>query len=455
VRFADVAGSEEAKRELEEVVDFLARPERYSAVGGKVPKGVLMVGAPETGKTLLARAVAGEAGVPFFRMSGADFVEMFVGVGAARVRDLFRQAREKAPCIIFIDELDAVGKSRGQSISTNDEREQTLNQLLVEMDGFDARSGVIVLAATNRPEALDPALMRPGRFDRQVVIDKPDLREREAILRKHAESVCLDESVDLSTVARSTPGLVGADLANIVNEAALLAVRSGREKVSQGDLEEAIEKAVAGLEKKNKLTNQEERRRVAVHEAGHALMSLLRRGVDPVHKVSIVPRGVGALGYTLQLPTEERYLLREEELLARVDVLLAGRVAEEILLGDVSTGASDDIGKATEIVRRMITDYGMSAEFRNVALPARKQSLFLNEGAGAVSREYSEETQNYIDREIARRMDERYEEALGSLREHKSLLARISEELLEREVLSRQDLERLLKEHRQDQDGAA
>ncbi|MFP4302220.1 MAG: ATP-dependent zinc metalloprotease FtsH [Spirochaetaceae bacterium] len=454
VRFSDVAGSEEAKRELEEVVDFLARPERYGAVGGKVPKGVLMVGAPGTGKTLLARAVAGEAGVPFFRMSGADFVEMFVGVGAARVRDLFRQAREKAPCIIFIDELDAIGKSRAHSVNSNDEREQTLNQLLVEMDGFDARSGVIVLAATNRPEALDPALMRPGRFDRQVVIDKPDLREREAILEKHAEGVSMDESVDLSTVARSTPGLVGADLANIVNEAALLAVRGGRSKVSQSDLEEAIEKAVAGLEKRNKLTNPEERRRVAVHEAGHALLSLLRPGVDPLHKVSIVPRGIGALGYTLQLPTEDRFLLREEELIARIDVLLAGRAAEEILLGDVSTGASDDINKATEIVRRMLTDYGMSEEFRNVALPSRKQSPFLGD-TGIAAREYSEATQNYIDREIARRMAERYEATRETLQEHRKSLERVSEELLEREVLHREELERLLGTGVLPTDGAA
>jgi cell division protease FtsH len=378
-------------------------------------------------------------------MSGADFVEMFVGVGAARVRDLFRQAREKAPCIIFIDELDAIGKSRGHGLSSNDEREQTLNQLLVEMDGFDARSGVIVLAATNRPEALDPALMRPGRFDRQVVIDKPDLREREAILRKHADTVALDKNVDLSVVASSTVGLVGADLANIVNEAALLAVRGGKNKITQEHLEEAIEKAVAGLEKRNKLTNPEERRRVAVHEAGHALMSLLRSGVDTVHKVSIVPRGVGALGYTLQLPTEDRFLLREEELTARVDVLLAGRAAEELVFGDISTGASDDITRATDIVRKMLTDHGMSDEFRNVALSARKYPLYLDATEGGHSREYSEETQNYIDREIARRMARRYAETTETLGTHLATLEEVAEALLEREVLHKDDLESILK----------
>ncbi|MFW5812404.1 MAG: ATP-dependent zinc metalloprotease FtsH, partial [Alkalispirochaetaceae bacterium] len=444
VRFSDVAGSEEAKQELIEVVDFLSEPQRYSVVGGKVPKGVLMVGPPGTGKTLLARAVAGEAGVPFFRMSGADFVEMFVGVGAARVRDLFRQAREKSPCIIFIDELDAIGKSRAGSMSTNDEREQTLNQLLVEMDGFDARSGVIVLAATNRPEALDPALLRPGRFDRQVVIDRPDLREREAILRKHAASVALDPSVDLETTARSTAGLVGADLANIVNEAALLAVRSGRQRVIQEDLEAAIEKAVAGLERRNKLTNPEERRRVAVHEAGHALVSLLRLEADPLHKVSIVPRGIGALGYTMQLPTEDRYLLTERELVARVDVLLAGRAAEELILGDISTGASDDIQRATDILRRMLEDYGMSPEFKNVALTRRRQPSFLPGEPSTPLREYSEATQEYADRWIARQMEDRYAETLATLRTHRSSLESIIAALLEHEVLQRRELEEIL-----------
>jgi cell division protease FtsH len=396
VRFEDVAGSEEAKLELQEVVEFLRQPEKYAAVGGRVPKGVLMVGAPGTGKTLLARAVAGEAGVPFFRMSGADFVEMFVGVGAARVRDLFRQAREKAPCIIFIDELDAIGKSRAQQISANDEREQTLNQLLVEMDGFDARSGVIVLAATNRPEVLDPALLRPGRFDRQVLIDKPDLREREA-----------------------------------------------------------IEKAVAGLKKKNRLMNPEERRRVAYHEAGHALVSYLTPGADPVQKVSIVPRGFGALGYTLQLPTEERYLLTEQDLLARVDVLLAGRAAEEVVFGSISTGASDDISKATDVVRRMFTEYGMSEEFKNVYLPARKGGQFLNQDFSLSQREFSEETQRYIDTETARLVAERYSGVLQVLRSRREALERIAGALLEREVVGREELGELTEAQATDANQAA
>jgi cell division protease FtsH len=443
-RFADVAGSDEAKAELEEVVGFLKTPERYAAIGGRVPKGVLMVGAPGTGKTLLARAVAGEAGVPFFRMSGADFVEMFVGVGAARVRDLFRQAREKAPCIIFIDELDAIGKSRVHSASSNDEREQTLNQLLVEMDGFDARSGVIVLAATNRPETLDPALMRAGRFDRQVLLNRPDAGEREAILRKHAENVKLDASVDLSAIARATPGLVGADLANVINEAALLAVRAGRTTVTQPDLEEAIEKAVAGLKKKNRLIDPAERRRVAFHEAGHAIASLLTPGADPVRKVSIVPRGLGALGYTLQLPTEERYLLTEQDLLGRIDVLLAGRAAEELVFGDISTGAADDLSKASDIVRRMITEYGMSVRFRHVYLPYRRSGDYLGGGVDLSSREYSEATQQYVDQETARMLADRYDRVTALLDRNRSLLTTLAEQLLERETLDRNDLERLL-----------
>ncbi|MFW6232388.1 MAG: ATP-dependent zinc metalloprotease FtsH, partial [Spirochaetota bacterium] len=422
VRFDDVAGADEAKAELTEVVDFLKHPDRYARIGGRVPKGVLMVGAPGTGKTLLARAIAGEAGVPFFRMSGADFVEMFVGVGAARVRDLFKQAREKAPCIIFIDEIDAIGKTRAQMASTNDEREQTLNQLLVEMDGFDARSGVIVLAATNRPEILDPALMRPGRFDRQVLLDKPDAREREAILRTHAQNVRMDDDVDLGTIARATPGLVGADLANIVNEAALLAVRAGRDAISQNDLEEAIEKTVAGLKKKNRLMNPSERRRVAYHESGHALVSHLTPGADPVQKVSIVPRGFGALGYTLQLPTEERYLLTEADLLGKVDVYLAGRAAEELVFGDVSTGAADDLTKASDIVRRMITEYGMSERFRNVYLPARDGARYLGEGHSQGPREYSEETQRYVDEESARIVATRYEAVKRLIDRHRDEL---------------------------------
>ncbi|NLJ45495.1 MAG: ATP-dependent zinc metalloprotease FtsH [Treponema sp.] len=434
-RFSDVAGVDEAKEELVEVVDFLKSPKKYTDIGGKIPKGVLLVGPPGTGKTLLARAVAGEAGVPFFRMSGAEFVEMFVGVGASRVRDLFRQAREKAPCIIFIDELDAIGKSRiSGPMGGNDEREQTLNQLLVEMDGFDATSGLIILAATNRPDVLDPALLRPGRFDRQVMVDRPDLIGRQAILAIHAKAVKLDEAVDLGEVARSTPGFVGADLANIVNEAALLAVRAGRKKVSQKDFEAAIEKVVTGLEKKSRVMNPEERKAIAYHEAGHALVAAFTEGSDPVQKVSIVPRGFGALGFTLQMPTEDRYVVTEGQLLGQIDVLMGGRAAEEIVFGRISTGAASDITKATDIARRMITDYGMSERFRNVALTKRGVGM-----GGAqepfLAREYSEETQRYVDDEVAKIIAERYALALKTLKERRDLLDTVSGELLEKETL--------------------
>jgi len=444
VRFSDVAGADEAKMELEEVVDFLKNPKRYTSIGGKIPKGVLLVGSPGTGKTLLAKAVAGEAGVPFFRMSGADFVEMFVGVGAARVRDLFRQAKEKAPCIIFIDELDAIGKSRANTIGSNDEREQTLNQLLVEMDGFDSRTGVIILAATNRPEILDPALLRPGRFDRQVLVDKPDLNGREAILRIHTKGVKLDESVDLKKVARATPGLVGADLANIVNEAALLAVRNGKDRVFQEDFDAAIEKVIAGLEKKNRLINPRERRIVAFHETGHALVAFFTPGADPVEKISIVPRGLGALGYTLQLPTEERFLMTRQELLGKIDVLLGGRAAEEIIFREVSTGAANDLVKATDIAKKMITEYGMSERFNNVYLPYRKSSLFMGEEQYAVAREYSEATQQYIDEETARIIKERYQIVLRTLTENRENLEKIAERLLEVETIQADEFKKMV-----------
>ncbi len=444
VRFSDVAGADESKAELAEVVDFLKHPERYTAIGGKIPKGVLLVGAPGTGKTLLARAVAGEAGVTFFRISGSEFVEMFVGVGAARVRDLFQQARAKAPCIIFIDELDAIGKSRGNNLSVNDEREQTLNQLLVEMDGFDSRKGVILLAATNRPEVLDVALLRPGRFDRQVVVDKPDLGGREAILRLHSRNVKLDESVSLRDVARRTAGFVGADLANLVNEAAIMAVRAGRQRVIQEDFDSAFEKLVAGLEKKNRLINPREREIVAYHETGHALVACFTPGADPVEKISIVPRGIGALGYTLQLPMEERFLMTEEELLGKIDVLLGGRAAEQIEFEQISTGAANDLDKAAEITRRMITDYGMSDKFRNVYLPSRKQSPFLGNGSSAAMREYSETTQQYIDEESARIIAGRYAGVLKILKEHKGLLRRVAQRLLEVEVLEKSEFEAML-----------
>jgi cell division protease FtsH len=440
--FGDVAGADEAKVELAEVVDFLKNPGKYTEIGGKIPKGVLLVGPPGTGKTLLARAVAGEAHVPFFRMSGADFVEMFVGVGAARVRDLFRQAQEKAPCIIFIDELDAIGKSRSPVAGGNDEREQTLNQLLVEMDGFDSRTGVIILAATNRPEVLDPALLRPGRFDRQVLVDRPDLAGREAILKIHAKGVSLDESVDLNAVARSTAGFAGADLANIVNEAALLAVRDNRKKVAQKDFEEAIEKVMAGLQKKNRLINPKEREIVAYHETGHALTAAHTPGADPVQKISIVPRGLSALGYTLQLPTEDRFLMTQDELLGKIDVLLGGRAAEYIIFGKISTGASNDIDRATDIVRRMLTEYGMGEKFGNMVLRSHKGPSFLGD-AGTASREYSEATQQYIDERTAAIIDERYKKVITLLQEKRPILEKIAKTLLEKEMVDAKEFAQL------------
>jgi len=446
VTFGDVAGADEAKAELVEVVDFLKEPEKYETIGGKIPKGVLLVGPPGTGKTLLAKAVAGEAQVPFFKISGADFVEMFVGVGAARVRDLFKQARQKAPCIIFIDELDAIGKSRSVAIGGNDEREQTLNQLLVEMDGFDSTTGVIILAATNRPEILDPALLRPGRFDRQVLVDRPDVNGREAILKIHAKNVKLDAAVDLKKVAQGTPGFSGADLANIVNEAALLAVRDQRTVVLQKDFDNAIEKIIAGLEKKNRLIHPREREIVACHETGHALIATFTEGADPVHKISIVPRGMGALGYTIQLPTEDRFLLTEDELLGKIDVLLGGRASEELMFGKISTGAANDISRATDIARRMITEYGMSSKFKNIALPFQKQALFLSGQTGASQREYSEATQQYIDEEITRIVNARYEKVKQFLKNKQVLLRKISVKLLEVEILDEAQFQALIAE---------
>jgi len=446
-RFADVAGVDEAKAELVEVVDFLKNPQKYTEIGGKSPKGVLLVGPPGTGKTLLARAVAGEANVPFFKMSGADFVEMFVGVGAARVRDLFKQAREKAPCIIFIDEIDALGKSRASGfIGGNDEREQTLNQLLVEMDGFDSTSGLIILAATNRPDVLDPALLRAGRFDRQVLVDKPDMKGREEILKIHTKNIKMDPSVDLSKIARSTPGFVGADLANVVNEAALLAVRAGRKKVKEEDFQAAIEKVIAGLEKKNRMINPKEKQIVAVHETGHAITAAFTPGADPVRKISIVPRGYGALGYTLQMPLEDRYLITEEELLGKIDVLLGGRAAEELVFQSISTGASNDIANATEIAKRMITDYGMSDKFKNVALTRRSSGLLSPQQASDpfATKEYSEETQRYIDETIASMINERYQHVVNMLTEKKYLLDHISSVLLEKEVIEESEFAELL-----------
>lgn len=432
VRFKDVAGCDESKLELEEVVDFLKHGDKYASIGARIPKGVLLVGPPGTGKTLLARAVAGEAGVPFFKMSGADFVEMFVGVGAARVRDLFKQAREKAPCIVFIDEIDAIGRQRSAAgIGGNDEREQTLNQLLVEMDGFDSRSGVILLAATNRAEILDPALLRPGRFDRQVLVDKPDLEGRLAILKIHSAKLKLSPSVDLRKIAQASAGLAGADLANICNEAALMAVRAGRERIVQEDFEEAIEKSIAGLERKSRVMNEKERQRVAYHETGHALTAYLTKSASPVSKISIVPRGFGALGYTLQYPTEDRFLLSQDELLGDIDVLLGGRAAEEVTFNSISTGASNDISRASSQVRKMICDYGMSDKFRNLTLPYQESGI---DGVGG-SRNYSESTQKYIDEEAERIINERYNHVLEGLKNNWKALDTIARRLLEDEVV--------------------
>ena len=445
-RFADVAGVDEAKEELVEVVDFLKQPKKYTDIGGKIPKGVLLVGPPGTGKTLLARAVAGEAGVPFFRISGSDFVEMFVGVGASRVRDLFRQAREKAPCIIFIDELDAIGKSRMNNLGGNDEREQTLNQLLVEMDGFDNEKGLIILAATNRPDILDPALLRPGRFDRQVVVDRPDVKGREAILRIHAKNVKLDSDVDFGAVAHASSGFSGADLANIVNEAALLAVRCGRKKVTMADFNEAIEKVMVGLQKKSRVVREDERRIVAYHETGHALAAAFTPTADTVQKITIIPRGMGALGYTMQLPEDDTFLSSEKKLLGDVDVMLGGRAAEQIIFNEISTGAANDIQRATDTVRKMITDYGMSTRFKNMTLG--KAGKGYGSDSPELVREYAETTQQYIDEEIARIIDERYNHVLEMLGAHKDLLEYIAKRLLEIETMEGKEFEDIIKDER-------
>jgi cell division protease FtsH len=444
VTFQDVAGIDEAKQELEEIVEFLKTPEKFTRLGGKIPKGVLLVGAPGTGKTLLAKAVAGESGVPFFSISGSDFVEMFVGVGAARVRDLFAQAKEHAPCIIFIDELDALGKARGMSpMGGHDEREQTLNQLLVEMDGFDATVGVIIMAATNRPEILDPALLRAGRFDRNVAIDRPDLRGREAILRVHTKGVKLGTDVDLAKVAALTPGFVGADLANLVNEAALLSARRNENRVGMAEFQDAIDRIIGGLEKKNRMMNEKEKHIVAYHESGHALVAMNMPTADPVNKVSIIPRGIAALGYTQQLPTEDRYLMTREELLDRLCVLLGGRVAEEIIFEDVSTGAQNDLQRATDIARSMVTEYGMSEKLGLVTYTKEKRPLFLDTGF-APAKEYSEETAQDIDAEVSRLMEECHQRVRTILTEKKEHLEIISQTLLEKETILGDELRELL-----------
>lgn len=443
-RFADVAGVDEAKDELVEVVDFLKEPKKYTEIGGKIPKGVLLVGPPGTGKTLLARAVAGEAGVPFFRISGSDFVEMFVGVGASRVRDLFRTAREKAPCIIFIDEIDAIGKSRMNNFGgSNDEREQTLNQLLVEMDGFDNEKGLIILAATNRADILDPALLRPGRFDRQVPVEKPDVKGREEILRIHAKNVKLDDDVDFESVAHGTTGFAGADLANVVNEAALLAVRNGHKKVTMSDFNDAIDKVSIGLKKKSRKDNEKDMRLVSVHETGHALVGAFTPDYPPVNKITVVPRSHGVGGFTQYREEEEKNFKTMKDMISEIDTLLGGRAAEEIVLGDISTGASNDIARATEIIKRMIVDFGMSDKFRNMTLG--KGVLGNAGGEPTLVREFSEETQKYIDVEIARVMDERYKYVIKLLKSHKDLLEYIANLLKEKETIDGKEFLEIVK----------
>ncbi len=447
VTFDDVAGAEEAKEELKEVIDFLKDPTRIQSLGGRMPKGALLVGPPGTGKTLLARAVAGEAGVPFFSISGSEFIELFVGVGAARVRELFEQARQKAPCIIFIDELDAVGGARGigPSLGGHDEREQTLNQLLSEMDGFDPSTGVVVLAATNRPEILDKALLRAGRFDRQIVVDKPDLVDREAILRLHTREMKLGTDVDLRVVAQRTPGFVGADLANIANEAAIRAVRHGHAAVSMPDFEEAIDRVIAGPEKKHRVLNTEEKHRVAVHESGHTLVTLSVPTGEPLHKVSIIPHGVAALGYTLQLPVEEKFLSTEQQFKDQLAILLAGRVAEELVLGDISSGAQNDLEHASEIARTMVTQLGMSRKLGPVTYGRRQQLAFLGV-AGEEERNFSEDTARIIDAESRALVEEAQQRAREILSARRPALDVLAAALQEREVMDREQVERLLRE---------
>ena len=429
--FEDVAGQEEAKESLKEIVDFLHNPQKYTDIGARLPKGALLVGPPGTGKTLLAKAVAGEAKVPFFSISGSDFVEMFVGMGASRVRDLFRQAEEKAPCIVFIDEIDAIGKSRDNSMGSNDEREQTLNQLLAEMDGFDSSKGVVILAATNRPEILDKALLRPGRFDRRVIVDRPDLKGRESILKVHAKDVKMNSNVNLDEIAKGTPGAVGADLANIVNEAALRAVTNNRKEVLQEDLLEAVEIIIAGKEKKDRILSEKEKKIVAFHEVGHALIAALSEHTDPVHKITIVPRTMGALGYTMQLPEEEKYLVSKEEMLDQITVMLGGRSAEEIKFNIITTGASNDIERATQSARSMITQYGMSDKFDMMAFE-NVRNRYLD---GTAVSNCSEETRTLIDEETLNIIKECHNKAKKILRDNNDLLEKISNTLLEKETL--------------------
>jgi cell division protease FtsH len=449
VTFADVAGVDEAEGELVEIVEFLKRPEKYQRLGARIPKGVLLVGPPGTGKTLLARAVAGEAGVPFFSMSASEFIEMFVGLGAARMRDLFEQAKTRAPCIIFIDELDAIGKSRGglAAMATHDEREQTLNQLLAEMDGFDPTKGVIIMGATNRPEVLDPALLRAGRFDRQVLVDRPDVKGREEILNVHARKVKLGPSVELKTLAQRTPGMVGADLANVVNEAALAAGRRNSATVEMVDFEEAVDRIQLGLKKEGRVMREDEKRRVAYHEGGHALVAMSLTHADPVHRVTIIPRSIGALGATLQLPTEERYLMTRDELLDRLCVMMGGRTAESVIFGDTSTGAENDLERATETARQMICRFGMSSKLGPVTKGRPLGARFL-EGAIPMGdeRNFSEETARAVDAEIRSVLESQQIRAQELLEQRRGALERIARALLERETIERDELQTILAE---------
>ncbi|MBQ4401003.1 MAG: ATP-dependent zinc metalloprotease FtsH, partial [Synergistaceae bacterium] len=449
VTFADVAGCDESKEELQEVIHFLKDPEKFKKLGARVPKGVLLVGPPGTGKTLLARAAAGEADVPFFSSSGSDFVEMFVGVGAARVRDLFEQAKKYQPCIIFIDEMDAVGRHRGAGLGGgHDEREQTLNQFLVELDGFDENTSTIVIAATNRPDILDPALLRPGRFDRHITVDRPDVKGREEILKVHMKDKAFADDVDVGILARRTPGLVGADLENLVNEGALLAARNGRDKIAMEDLEEGIERVMAGPERKSRILNDRERKIIAYHETGHAIVAKVLPGSDPVHKISIIPRGHAALGYTLQLPEEDRFLMSKSELMNRIAILLSGRVSEEIVFNDVTSGAANDLERATQTARQMVTQLGMSEVIGLVKLGNKREEIFLGRDISE-DRNYSEEVAYKIDQEVKAIIDECYENAKEILTARRELMDKIAGVLLEREIIDAEEFDRLMEENSQ------
>ena len=442
VTFQDVAGQEESKESLREIVDFLHNPEKYTKIGAKLPKGALLVGPPGTGKTLLAKAVAGEAGVPFFSLSGSDFVEMFVGVGASRVRDLFKQAQQNAPCIIFIDELDAIGKSRDSRFGGNDEREQTLNQLLAEMDGFDSSKGIIILAATNRPEILDKALLRPGRFDRRIIVERPDLKGRIDVLKVHAKNVCMDETVDFKEIALATSGAVGSDLANIINEAALLAVRNGRNAVSQSDLFESVEVVIAGKAKKDRVLSAEERRIVSYHEVGHALVAALQKNTEPVQKITIIPRTMGALGYVMQVPEEEKYLMSEKQIREELVTMLAGRAAESIVFDSVTTGASNDIEQATKLARAMITQYGMSEKFGLIGLTTVEDKYL----GGRATLNCGEATAAEIDQEVMKILKAAYDQALALLADNRDCLDKIAAFLIERETITGKEFMKIFRE---------